>query len=185
MELLEAREVPSAVTWTGGGGSNHNWSDAANWNTSVVPRATDTVTFDGTSANNSAVDAAFGGTVAGISINSGYTGTITLGRSLTVNGAFTQGAGTLDESGNTLTLQGNLTQTAGTFAAERRHHEPGICQHLREPDLHIDRRQSPRRAGHGWYADGKPGLGHNRPDRDRPDADKRKLHRAFGDAHRQ
>jgi hypothetical protein len=51
--------------------------------------------FDGTSLKDSVVDAAFAGTVTQVQVNTGYTGTLTLNRNLTLLGAYTQAAAPL------------------------------------------------------------------------------------------
>jgi hypothetical protein len=107
------------VTWVGGG-VDTNWSTAANWSTNSVPTTTDIVVFDGTTTTNAIIDAGFGGTVAGVQINSGYTGSITPNRSLTVNGDFvmaTGTGGTFLGSANVIDINGNFTMSNGTFWA--------------------------------------------------------------------
>ncbi len=93
--LSPLRVQAVARTWDGGCGTNTNWSCAANWSGDVVPAAADTITFNTTSLNNSTIDAAFNPTetVASLSITSAYTGTITLGTSLHVTGAYIQAGG--------------------------------------------------------------------------------------------
>jgi hypothetical protein len=116
--LLVVPGVASAATrtWDGGCGGEAAWSCAANWSGNVVPAAGDTVTFNGTSTNNSTVDAGFGGSIATVKVNAGYTGTITLARSLAVSTAFTQTAGSFTAAGQALTLK-TLTLTGGSFTA--------------------------------------------------------------------
>ena len=41
LEPLESRLAPATFTWTGGGGSNTNWSNPSNWG-GVAPKITDT-----------------------------------------------------------------------------------------------------------------------------------------------
>jgi hypothetical protein len=104
-------------TWTNGGGDGL-WSNPLNWSTGSVPTSADTAVFDSTSVANASVDASYAGTVGAIQINSGYTGTITLARSLTVTGNLTQAAGTMDISSNTLTMSGgsgSITLSGGSF----------------------------------------------------------------------
>ena len=78
-------------TWDGGGADN-NWSTAANWSADTIPTSADEVVFDATATKNATVDTAL--TVNSVSINSGYSGTITQTAVLTVNNTFTQSAGT-------------------------------------------------------------------------------------------
>ncbi|MBI4971922.1 MAG: filamentous hemagglutinin N-terminal domain-containing protein, partial [Candidatus Omnitrophica bacterium] len=101
-----------------GGGVTENWSDAANWDTNVAPISTDTVTFNATSVKNSTVDSGWiPGTVANLTITTGYTGVITLARSLTVNTAYSQSTGTFNSDGQTLDINGSFTLTGGSFTA--------------------------------------------------------------------
>ena len=105
----------ATLTWDGGGTTN-NWSECANWTTDTCPTSADTAVFDSTSVKNATVDASFGGTIVGLTISTGYTGTITLARSLDIiNGAYSQADGAFDLSSQTLTVRGNLTISGGTF----------------------------------------------------------------------
>ena len=85
-----------------------------------MPAAADTATFSRTSTNNSTVDAGFAGVIATVKVNSGYTGTITLARSLNVTKAFTQVTGSFTAGGQALMLKvltlsgGNFTASSGT-----------------------------------------------------------------------
>ena len=63
------------VTWDGGGGADTKWNTATNWSGDATPGTGDIATFDGTSTNNATINVNID--VAGIDINSGYTGTIT------------------------------------------------------------------------------------------------------------
>jgi len=109
-----------SCTWNGGGADN-NWSTAGNWGagctgTGGVPSASDSVTFDGTSTKNATIDSSFGGSVASLNINSGYTGTITQSRTLTIaSGDYTQAAGTFTGGAFTMTITGNFNISNGTF----------------------------------------------------------------------
>jgi hypothetical protein len=102
-----------AVTksWDAGCGANTNWSCAANWSDDVVPVSGDTVNFS-SGSTNSVVDASFAGTVTNMTI-SGYTGTISLARSLTVSTAFTQSSGTFTAGSQSL-IMGTLTINSGS-----------------------------------------------------------------------
>jgi hypothetical protein len=109
----------ATITWVGAG-ADTNWSTAANWSTNSVPTATDIVVFDGTNTGNSTIDSGFSGTVAGVQINSGYTGTITQARSLTISGNFlmaTSTGGTFLGSADNIDINGNFTVIEGTFQA--------------------------------------------------------------------
>jgi filamentous hemagglutinin family protein len=102
--------------WDGGGVTN-NWSEALNWDTNVAPGSKDTVTFNDISAKDSVVDSRFGGTIANLNIASGYLGTITLARSLTVNGNFSQAGGTFNAANQILDLNGTFNLSGGIFIA--------------------------------------------------------------------
>src|SRR5207249_5489301 len=96
-----------------------NWSTDANWDTGLQPGGADTVTFDATSVTNSTVDAGFAGTIGNLNINAGYTGTINLARSLTIDGSYTQAAGTFNGGSSDISIQGavtgHFTLSGGTF----------------------------------------------------------------------
>ncbi len=101
-------------TWDGGGGDN-NWSTCANWDgPDICPTSSDIATFEGLSTKDATIDAGFAGSVTNLNINSGYTGTITQDRSLTVTTAYTQAAGTFAQGSNTLSVR-NFTKSGGTF----------------------------------------------------------------------
>jgi len=125
--------------WVGGAGAN--WSVTTSWSTTSggstgasLPDAGDTAIFDGNGVNNATVDASYTGTVDAVDIRSGYTGTITQKRNLTVDGAFSLASGakwnytdgtaaTLDVGGS-MTIDGTLecqwtSTTAGTEGVGR------------------------------------------------------------------
>ena len=100
------------VCWDGEGGTN-DWSEDANWTGDVEPTSTDSVAFNATSTKDATVDVV--STVAALTIDSGYTGTLTLAAGLTNDGNFIQNGGTLDLGGQTFTQKGAAwTYTAGT-----------------------------------------------------------------------
>ena len=122
-------------TWDGGGtdgtcggaGTANNWSCSANWSGDTAPTASDVAIFDGTSTKNATITSAVN--VAGISINSGYTGTITQSGSNTItigssnysqaDGTFTGGSGTIDLNGYFTLSGGTFTSTTGTLEVGR------------------------------------------------------------------
>ncbi len=110
------RALAASLTWDGGGADN-NWSTCANWTTDICPVAGDTVTFNATSTKDSTVDDGFGGTITNLNINSGYTGTVSLARSLIVSTAFSQAAGGFVASNQLLDMNNSFTLSAGTFTA--------------------------------------------------------------------
>ena len=117
----------SVKTWDGGGtdgtcggsaGDGNKWSCAANWSGDTLPTSSDSVVFDATSTKNATIDASFAGSVFGMSINSGYTGTITQARSLTIiSSGFSQAAGTFTGASQSISITGNFTLSGGVFTA--------------------------------------------------------------------
>ena len=84
------------VTWRGGQ-SDHRWSNSANWVGGHVPGASDVARFPAQSKSDADVDSI--GTIAGLELEPGYRGTITLKRDLRVagdvviaSGSFAQGS---------------------------------------------------------------------------------------------
>ncbi len=116
----------ATYTWDGGGtdgtcggaaGDGNKWSCAANWSTNIVPLSTDSVVFDGTSTKDATIDSSFQGTVSSITINAGYTGTITQARSFTTTTTFTQSAGTYTAANQAFNVTTDFTLNTGTFTA--------------------------------------------------------------------
>lgn len=108
--------ITGGSVWTGKG-ANSNWSNPANWSNKAVPGPGATVVFNNTSSKSATVDSAFAGTVGAVVIAAGYTGTISLGRNLTVVGGFAQAAGTFAESNKTLSVAGDFSHSGGVFSA--------------------------------------------------------------------
>jgi len=105
------------ATWTNAG-SDGLWSNADNWDGlggGVTPGAGDDVVFNGTSTDNSTMDAGF--SILSFSATSGYTGTITLAGALDIGGSFSIAAGTFDAAGYAMSVGGSWTNTGGTFTA--------------------------------------------------------------------
>ncbi len=123
--LLPNHVGAASYTWDGGGtdgtcggaaGDGNKWSCAANWSSDIVPTSGDSVTFNGTSTKNASIDASFAGSITTLTIASGYTGTITAQRSLTLSSAFTQSAGTFNGGSQTLDFNSTFTlNSGGTF----------------------------------------------------------------------
>jgi hypothetical protein len=103
-------------TWDGGCGAETAWSCAANWSENTVPGKEDAVVFNGIATGNSAVDAESSGTVGSIAINAGYTGTISLARSLSVTGNFSQASGSFNSGSQALSLK-SVSIGSGLFTA--------------------------------------------------------------------
>lgn len=111
----------SAAIWDGGGATN-DWSEAANWVGDVVPGATDSVLFNTTSTKDALIDGGFAGTVAGIDVSTGYTGTITMNRTFAVTGDYAQQDGIFvvsDPGTFVMTVGGTMTHTGGTLRQTR------------------------------------------------------------------
>ncbi|MFS8130366.1 MAG: hypothetical protein ACMG57_00140 [Candidatus Dojkabacteria bacterium] len=107
----------TSYTWDGGGVDN-NWNTCANWSTDVCPVAGDTVVFDATSTKDSTINSGFAPTsINAIQINSGYTGTITLGKGFTVTTTFDQADGTFTAANQGFAITGAFGLTSGTFVA--------------------------------------------------------------------
>jgi len=105
-----------ALTWDGGGADN-NWSTCANWTSDTCPGSGDALTFNSTSTKDSVVDAGFGGAITSINITTGYSGTLSLSRSLQTSSTFTQSTGTFTANAQTLDVDGAFSTTGGTFNA--------------------------------------------------------------------
>lgn len=117
-------------TWDGGGvdgtcggaGTANNWSCAANWSADTVPTSADIAIFDGTSTKNATINSSLSGgsAPAGISINSGYTGTITQATGVTIlvgSSGFTQAAGTFTGGNSSIQFNGHFTLSGGTYTS--------------------------------------------------------------------
>jgi fibronectin-binding autotransporter adhesin len=96
-------------TWVGPG----NWSSAANWNPVGVPGGNDSALF--ANANNCTIDIST--SVATLTMQAGYSGTITANLPLTLSGGYSQAGGTFGLGGSTLTVGSNWNVTGGTFNA--------------------------------------------------------------------
>lgn len=114
--LLPSQAIAATQVWDGGCGADTSWSCADNWSGDAVPAAGDTVKFSATSSNNSTVDSGFAGTIATINVNPGYTGTISLDRSLVVAKTLAQKAGSFDARSQALTVK-TLSLSGGAFTA--------------------------------------------------------------------
>lgn len=122
-------------TWTNSGGNNL-WANASNWSPAGTPTSTDTVFFNSTSNANCSVNATVN--IAGLFMDSTYTGTITQGAvavtigvhgwyilgnasfvgsasNITINGPFIQNNGTITCSSGLITMQDSSVINGGTF----------------------------------------------------------------------
>ncbi|MCX5677846.1 MAG: hypothetical protein NTY76_01930, partial [Candidatus Omnitrophica bacterium] len=96
------------------------WSTAGNWSTGAVPISTDSVIFNTASVSNCSVDQA--ATVANFTLDTGYTGTVTLsatsGQNLTVSGTITLNSGKLIDNGRTVNFVNfNIANIAGLLTS--------------------------------------------------------------------
>ena len=137
--LFGASKTLAATIHWDGGGADTNWSTAVNWSTDTVPGSGDVALFNASSTTNTLIDSDI--QVLGISVESGYLGTITqtLNSSVTIGtngfalngGTFTAGSGMIDiNDGFTITgsaifnasttpifVSGNWNNGGGTFNA--------------------------------------------------------------------
>ncbi len=100
-----AREAAAGntCTWTGG---SSTFASAGNWSNCgfTYPGSADTAQFNGTSGTNCSIPS--GTTLAGLTITNAYTGTVSLGASLTVAGSFSVNGSNLNAGTGTVTLTG-------------------------------------------------------------------------------
>ncbi|HRH31705.1 MAG TPA: carboxypeptidase-like regulatory domain-containing protein [bacterium] len=113
----------ATYTWDNGGGDGL-WSTCTNWTSNTCPGAFDIARFSpGTSDTSSTIDPAFAGSVNGILVEAGFTGTITQNRTLVIDsGGIEMYGGTLTGSADNITNAGSiylenavLTATSGTM----------------------------------------------------------------------
>jgi len=109
--LASPTRVDAATRTWDGGGLDNNWSTAANWSSDTLPVAGDTVTFNGTSTKDAAIDVPV--TVAVFQMNAGFTGTITQTNTLTLTASYTQSSGTFVGGGAALAVTGSTTVNSG------------------------------------------------------------------------
>lgn len=124
-----AFSAQAATYYWVGGTTNANTSNAANWSTSAgacadnanvnVPGASDEVHFVSNCTNSATVNSAL--SVTNFYMDTGYSGTVTLGANLTASNLLSMAAGTLatadkavSTSAFTITA-GSITRTTGTF----------------------------------------------------------------------
>jgi len=129
--LLFTNAQAAVVTWDGegadgtcggAGGDGNKWSCALNWVGDTLPGSSDIATFNATSTKDTTIDSAID--VAGIDIQSGYTGTITQNTGVTItvgtsnfaqaDGAFIGGNSTIQTT-DLLISGGNFTSTTDTL----------------------------------------------------------------------
>ncbi len=103
--------VCTTVTWHGGGDAR--WSNPENWVGGAVPTACDVARFD-EGSRDGLVDPAFGGLVAGIELDKGFSGSLRLARDITIEGELRIAGGTLEQDHHAIAAVA-LTQTGGLF----------------------------------------------------------------------
>ncbi|MCL4207844.1 MAG: autotransporter-associated beta strand repeat-containing protein, partial [Pirellulaceae bacterium] len=127
LEPLEDRRLLAVRVWDGGGGPDTNWSTAANWSDDTVPGVGDVAQFDGTYVGNSTIDAGYAGSLDGIDIQSGYTGTVTQSTALTVGASHFGQAGGIFSAGAALVLNGDFSLSGGSFIAPGSSHSFAVA----------------------------------------------------------
>ncbi|MEI6297714.1 MAG: hypothetical protein WCO84_08845, partial [bacterium] len=107
--------TPALFTWVGAG-SDNNWSTGANWQGGAAPGISDAAVFSNVSIKDVTIDTHVD--VGGVSILSGYMGTMTQSASKTVTvraGGWVQAGGTFISGSGGLTDGGNFSLSGGTF----------------------------------------------------------------------
>jgi len=122
--LAGAEGSAEATTYYWIGGTSGTVAQTTRWSTTsggssagTSPGASDSAVFDGNGVGACSINA--NTTLVSLSINSGYSGTVSLtsGTTLTTTGTFTQAAGTFTGSTGTITIGGDLALSAGTLNA--------------------------------------------------------------------
>jgi hypothetical protein len=107
----------ATYTWDNGA-ADGLWSSCTNWSSNLCPGSSDIAQFSSSSNTASNIDASFAGSVLGVNIQSGYTQTITMQRSLTVGSSdFIMADGIFTMGSNTMTLGSGaaFTKSGGTL----------------------------------------------------------------------
>ncbi len=124
--LLTFPSLTRAATYTwDGGGADNNWSTCANWSSDICPTSADSVIFSSVSTKNATIDTSI--VIFGLTINSGYTGTIAPASSAQTIAlaSFTQSDGTFTASAATTTVNNSFIINAGIF-----NHNNGMMEFL-------------------------------------------------------
>ena len=104
-----------AFTWTGLGADN-NWSTGGNWQGGGAPASGNTAIFNATASKSVTIDTTVN--VAGVTIASGYTGTITQGAGQTITvgaGGYSQSGGTFSGGNSAIDANGSFSLGGGAF----------------------------------------------------------------------
>lgn len=116
--LLSEKTAFAAISWTGAGGTDTNWSTGGNWLGSIAPGSSDDVKFYDsvpvvTASNiDNIVDLGFTGTIGSLqygNTNGTHTTLITNGATLNVTGAGGLTVGTLTANGNAQIVNATIT----------------------------------------------------------------------------
>ncbi|MFO7538257.1 MAG: kelch repeat-containing protein, partial [Chloroflexota bacterium] len=108
-------QVVNGVVWSNNSGDG-NWSTAANWSSNAPPTGMDTVVFNASTTADAFIDPTFSGSVNGIFVEEGYSGEISMGRSLDATTGLVLRDGTIlvsDPNNHLLTLGWNAQHTGG------------------------------------------------------------------------
>jgi len=98
------------------GDTDSYWSTGANWSKNAVPNSGQVAVFNSSSSVNCTIDAV--ADVAGIDIQSGYTGTITQDAGITVtagSSGYTQSGGIFSGGDAAITVSGSMFLSGGSF----------------------------------------------------------------------
>ena len=109
--LLSFVQVQAQKTWVGT--SSGNWSVAANWSGGTVPVSTDDVVLNPAGARTITVDANY--TINNLTVGANTTLTFNPSFILSVNGNFSQSAGTTTLNTGMIAITGNFSQAGGTI----------------------------------------------------------------------
>src|SRR5438270_388104 len=101
----------AVVTWRGGQ-NDHRWSNPANWVGGQVPGTSDVARFPAQSKSDVDMDSI--GMIAGLELEPGYRGTITLKRDLRVAGEVVIASGSFEQGSYSLSAR-HYSQSGGTF----------------------------------------------------------------------
>jgi len=118
----------ATLYWVGADGANA--SVASNWkltnpttcgggDSPAAPTAVDTLNFDNDCDSSAVLDAGFTDTVTSVVTGSGYAGTITMARPLSITGSFSQSGGSWDAGSHDLSIGSSFgfNSPSGSFTA--------------------------------------------------------------------
>src|SRR5260370_17971360 len=111
--IAKTTERRAVINWRGTA-ADHRWSNPANWEGGDVPRASDVAGFTAHSKSDASVDGDSVGMIAGLELEPGYRGTISLRRDLNVTGDLVIAGGSLNQGDYSLSAS-RYNQSGGTF----------------------------------------------------------------------